>query len=177
VWTRNLTLEPGKEYLFRFFNGYDWEDSEIPPDACRLGDKNRPFTTPDRNGTFFFQYNQCNYIECDTCAAWICDSSRLSCDTCTIPCDTCTSIHGVHPVEKNIRLWVDRNQGILHISLQEELDELFIYDINGRLRRVERLTGIRSKGIPVRQWEPGIFFTRFTRKNQVVSSLRFVIFK
>ena len=160
AWIKTLFLPGNREYWFRFFNGYGWENSEIAPIECRVGDKNRFFVTPAKNAGFIFQYNICGATACDTCGHAICDITPSN----RAPDD---------PDPYFLRL--NNDNKIIQVSYPETVSCLKVYDMQGRLilqqpvsRQTESLIGISS-------WTPGMYVLAFTDRSRTLKTKKFAV--
>ncbi len=161
AWTKTITLKTNTEYWFRFFNGFDWENSEIPPAQCRFGDKNRVFLTTDRDRTVIYAYNVCGFTECNTCGHEICD---------VIP-----SIRS-KPADEQIRVQVFHESVLIRISYPGDFTRLKIYDVNGRLLYQLPLLAEGASRIETGSWDPGVYLLSFSGQNMPVSTKKVAIY-
>jgi hypothetical protein len=162
VWTKTLMLASNREYWFRFFNGYAWENSEVPPAECRVGDKNRLFITPGHDAGFIFKYNICGQTECDTCGHAICD---------VVPTDRSF----MYPDSFIIRILQDnRTVRALH---PVAVTSLMVYYMHGRLILEQPAEGQLESMIDVSSWNPGIYLISFSNQWRAVATKKITIIR
>lgn len=162
VWIKTLMLASNREYWFRFFNGYAWENSEVPPAECRVGDKNRLFITPGHDAGFIFKYNICGQTECDTCGHAICD---------VVPTDRSFMSHDSFSIRILHDNWKVR---AIHPAA---ITSLMVYNMYGRLIFEHPSAGQSESIIDISSWNPGIYLISFSDQWRTVATKKITIIR
>ncbi|NQU88653.1 MAG: glycosyl hydrolase 53 family protein [Mariniphaga sp.] len=155
LYAKTLTLLANSEVYFRFFNGFDWGNTETIPNWCRYGDYNRIFPTPGFDATYDFVYNVCEYQLCDTCGQ----------ATLVLP----------YLNEKEYRLIVNEENHTIQTFFPDNVNRILVMDVWGRKiagRKVSKLTNLNlnSSG-----WKPGIYIIVFNAEDESIYSRKFVL--
>jgi len=149
LYAKTLTLLANSEVYFRFFNGYDWGNTETIPTWCRYGDYNRIFPVPDFDATYDFQYNVCGHQLCDTCG------------------QTNSTIQNFR-TDEYIVFINESNQ--VEARFPEDITRIFITDARGRKLAEKKILKTTHTVVNAVLWQPGIYVAVFlTEKNNPVA--------
>lgn len=154
LYSKTLTLKANSEVYFRFFNGYDWSNTELIPTSCRYGDYNRIFFVPDFNASYDFDYNVCGQVLCDTCSQ-------------------VTSASQIQSLKKYVIFVNESNQIVARFP--NDVTRIVITDLWGRKLSEQQIDDIDNICLSHSNWPSGIYIMSFVTNEKSLVTKKFVL--